>query len=470
MKSRLFFTALLFAAALACTVSCEKTLEFSSLVNGITVDRTPENVLRIPVDLEFSRPCSYYISYWEKAFPADRRNTRTFESDGSSGRAVIMFIKSETDYCFQVVAVYGGKEYLSEVQEFRTAALPEGVPTYEIISDYPSQPIPGYIFQCQASSPTGYLTFCTTDGEVVWYEAFDQAARHFYFDQASRTIVLLTGFKTSVVDRYFQRWCDKYVHLDLEGNRLEEWKTSAEHVEFPHHEIKMMPNGNVVFLHGVAKEFDLSSIGGDANQLCYGDGFTIYAPDGSVVFDWDIFGELDPVRDSYLNAALRPHDLVHANSVAWDGDGNYYFTLNHLNELWKIDGRTGKVLWRVGDYGNIDIPENGYTEGIHSAEPLAPNRILVLDNGSVRGTSRALVYRVDESSKSASIELDVSIPARLSSADRSNCLYFEDKDLVFFGSTLGRCWVFTDTGGNILKAVKRTGISYRTYYFEDITY
>lgn len=46
----------------------------------------------------------------------------------------------------------------------------------------------------------------------------------------------------------------------------------------------------------------------------------------------------------------------------------------------------------------------------------------------------------------------------------------ECKDLVFFGSTLGRCWVFTDTGGNILKAVKRTGISYRTYYFEDITY
>ena len=223
-------------------------------------------------------------------------------------------------------------------------------------------------------------------------------------------------------------------------------------------------------LHGVSRNYDLTPIGGGNSVDVFHDGFTVLSPDGEKLFTWDTSATVDPVNDKYLNTLDTYYDLVHANSVSWDAAGDYYFTLNNLNELWKIDGKTGDVLYRVGDNGNIAIPADAHTSGIHSSVPLAPDKVLVLDNGSKSGTSRALVYDIDASAKTASVSLSVPIPSSLSSTDRSNCELLEDQGLIFFGSTAGRCCLFTDMDGNIRKVIRRSGISYRTHYFSTIEY
>ena len=459
--------------AMICLASCNgKIDEASDVLSAINLSQAPDNVLRFYVDLEFSSPCSFKVDYWESDDPSTKKSTREFESTGKAGRAVIMFIKPATNYTFNVTVTSNGHSFTTDKDySFTTRDLPNGVPTYSINTNYPNTlDLPGYILHGQASSPTGFLVFTDTNGTVVWYQDFDEAVRHFHFDRKSRTIVVLKGFKNSLSDVKFQRFCNSCIRIDLEGNILEEWKTSSSNIEYPHHDIKVDEDGNLVILHGVSKNYDLTSIGGGSSVDVFHDGFTILSPGGQKLFTWDTSETVDPVNDKYLNTLETYYDLVHANSVSWDVEGNYYFTLNNLNELWKIDGKTGKVLYRVGDNGNIAIPDNAYTSGIHSSVPLAPDKILVFDNGSRLRISRALVYDVDAAAGTATVGMSVSIPSELSSTDRSNVEIIDGGSKLFFGSTAGRCCVFTDKDGSILRVINRAGISYRTHYFSTIEY
>jgi hypothetical protein len=144
--------------------------------------------------------------------------------------------------------------------------------------------------------------------------------------------------------------------------------------------------------------------------------------------------------------------------------------MNRINQLWKIDGATGKVLYRVGPDGNVAMNQEDYASGLHAAEPLAPDKVLCLDNGSDIAQSRAVIYEIDPVAMSAKATLSVRIPTEYSSTDRSNVQLIKDSSMLMFGMTLGRANVFTDLNGNLLKVITRTGISYRSYYYDDVIY
>ena len=61
--------------------------------------------------------------------------------------------------------------------------------------------------------------------------------------------------------------------------------------------------------------------------------------------------------------------------------------------------------------------------------------------------------------------LSIRLPSDLSSTDRSNAQLLQDHSLMFFGSTQGRASVITDLDGNLLWVLRRSGISYRSYYY-----
>ena len=132
--------------------------------------------------------------------------------------------------------------------------------------------------------------------------------------------------------------------------------------------------------------------------------------------------------------------------------------------------RRGDILYRVGEHGNMTMDETFYASGLHAAEPLAPNKVLCLDNGTEEGVSRAIVYEVNPGSKVARASLCVPFPREFCTRNRGNVTLIRDDSMLFFGSTTGYACVFTDLEGKVLKVIKRTGVSYRSYYFEKIEY
>lgn len=437
----------------------------AAAVSNVTVTSDPDNALRYPVLISTTADCEVSISYWPTADPSKLRTTRSMATAANSAEIVITFVKASTDYSF-AVNINGQRS--EGIYAFSTSTLPAGVPTYNISVNEPGAPADGYLLQWQATKP-GYITFCDMDGNVVWYEAFDQAIRMAHYNPEQQKMCVLTGFRDGVNSKNFQRLCDKIITLDLEGHRDVQWIASDENVPYPHHDIKFTPDGNLIMVCNFIKKYDLTQFDLGADTEVWGDGFTIITPKSEVLRTWNNFDELTPFNSNDVileKGAVK--DFLHANSVNWDSDGNYYMTFNRLNQLWKIDASTGKVLYRVGPNGNVALDESGYASGLHAAEPLAPDKVLCYDNGSDRGYSRAVIYEIDPVAMSAKVTLSVQIPSEYSSTDRSNVQLIKNGTMLMFGNTLGRCDVFTDLTGKILKVVRRTGISYRSYYYDDI--
>lgn len=424
-----------------------------------------ENALRYPVDITFSADCQAQIRYWEKGRPETVRITDPVATQGGKATVMVKFVKGRTEYDFEILANGTPQE---QPLSFRTNDVPPQVPIYNVTVDNEGAPTKGYVLQWQATKP-GYITFCDMDGNVVWYEEFDQAIRMAHYDSIQQRMCVLTGFRDGVNSKNFQRLCDKIITLDLDGNREVEWVASDENVPYPHHDIKYTPSGDLIMVCNTKKEFDLSSFGLGVNDTVWGDGFTIINQTTLKKESWNNFGELTPFNSNDVileRGAVK--DFLHANSVNWDSNGDYYMTFNRINELWKINGKTGDVIYRVGPNGNVELDPEGYACGLHAAEPLAPNKVLCFDNGSDKGQSRAIIYEIDPAAKSAKVTLSVPIPKEYSSTDRSNVQLISDGKQLFFGSTLGRAGIFTDLEGNILKVITRTGISYRAYYYPDL--
>lgn len=468
LKRTLWIAGLLAAALVTACIKPEQ--ESAATYLAAAEVQAYQNPLRIPIALTFSQPCSYQIEYWKKDDPDVAGATRVYESTAGQNTATVMFLYPDTVYEYRVKILAGAQNHYSETAEFKTGQMPVGVPEYNVDTNYPHQAIPGYILQFQASEP-GFVTFCDTDGKVVWFEKVELAARQVTFDPSTGLLSMNLGFKYGDTNQQFYRLAEKIVVMDLEGNRSVDIKTAPDNVEFAHHEIRRMPDGNVAMLCNVPKVFDLTPIGGEPNTTLYGDGIKIMTPDfKTVLWEWDCFKELDPLKDDYLDAVTNQTDLIHANSIGWDDEGNLYYTINHLSELWKIDRKTGEVLYRVGEHGNMTMDETFYASGLHAAEPLAPNKVLCLDNGTEEGVSRAIVYEVNPGSKVARASLCVPFPREFCTRNRGNVTLIRDDSMLFFGSTTGYACVFTDLEGKVLKVIKRTGVSYRSYYFEKIEY
>lgn len=73
-------------------------------------------------------------------------------------------------------------------------------------------------------------------------------------------------------------------------------------------------------------------------------------PTGLVLFQWDSLDHV-PVSDSYEPYPKfnhNPYDYFHVNSVAVDDDGNLVLSGRNTWAAYKVDHRTGAVIWRLG--------------------------------------------------------------------------------------------------------------------------
>lgn len=436
---------------------------FDSYAESVTVS-TMDNALRAKVEIQFREQCSYSIRYWEKEKGEESAHvTNVHEAPDGLSVLTLKFLYPETDYQMQVVV--NGKAH-SKVVDFTTGSLPLDIPQYPVEVNDGKTWIDGYLMQWEANN-SGYVTFCDFDGRIVWYESYGKPIRTAWYDEERQQIALLMGFKEGEDNEDFYRLAEDILISDLDGNRVFFRKANDGFVPYAHHEFKITEEGNLLILSNVIKEFDLTSLGADTpTTSVWGDGFYVCDYDGNILKTWDCFVGIDPLTADYINPVKTSLDYVHANSIDIDSDGNYYMTFNRISELWKIDGKTGDVIYRAGVNGDVVLEDGEYPRGgLHAAVALAPDRILCYDNGRDKGYSRALIYSIDPVSKTARYELVIDLPFEYSSSNRSNALIINE-DVMFFCSTVSAKAVFTDMKGNILRVINRSGISYRAYWID----
>jgi len=169
------------------------------------------------------------------------------------------------------------------------------------------------------------------------------------------------------------------------------------------HDFQILSNGNVLFCGKKDSLMNLSAwtfngIKGSKHTVVVE--LVLFELDtaNNLVFQWNHLKYIQPTMtyDIYgYDSTL--FDYCHVNSIDEDSDGNLILSFRHINAVYKINHKTGKVIWQLGGKSSSFKFTNdiGFTAQ-HDVRHLPGSTYSLYDNtdSSVQKT-RAVIYSLD---------------------------------------------------------------------------
>lgn len=175
------------------------------------------------------------------------------------------------------------------------------------------------------------------------------------------------------------------------------------------HELLLLANGHSLFICQDSTKKDMSQIipGGSKNATVVENYIQELDENNNVCLEWYSYEHFNMEDANNIDLRSSMIDYVHMNSIAVDYDDNLIISSRHLNEITKIDRKTGEMIWRLGGIHNqfIFIDESIGFSYQHDARPVPgkPNYYTLFDNGNYLHPlfSRAVEYKIDPINKTA---------------------------------------------------------------------
>src|SRR5207302_3207224 len=145
---------------------------------------------------------------------------------------------------------------------------------------------------------------------------------------------------------------------------------------------------------------DLTSIGGPKQGMMLDSIFQeVDVRTGRLLLEWRWLDHI-PVSDSY-KPYKEPYEYLHINSIEVTPDGNLLVSARHTWALYKLDRKSGQVIWRLGGkHTDFALAPEAKFSWQHDARQPTGGAITLFDNGSdgpieTAKTSRGLLLDVD---------------------------------------------------------------------------
>ncbi len=239
------------------------------------------------------------------------------------------------------------------------------------------------------------------------------------------------------------------------------------------HEFRVTPQGTALILGYSAVGWNLRAVNGRSNQPVF-DGIVmeIDIKTGRVLFEWHALGHI-PLTDSYTHPpAKRRFDYVHLNTVALDDDGNFLVSARNTSTVYKIDRRSGRIIWRLGGKrSSFELPKYARFVGQHDFTRAADGTYMLFDNANlstpVKWASRGLVFSVDEKARTATLLRAFRQPQQRGTTTQGSIQLLPDGNYVVgWGGGIPEVSEFAP-GGDLLYDARlvATVQSYRSYRF-----
>ena len=225
--------------------------------------------------------------------------------------------------------------------------------------------------------------------------------------------------------------------FNWEGDRIWHFEYASDQYLL-HHDIEILPNGNILAIAWVLKSAEEAVSKGKVGNVppngLWPDRIIEIQRGGSndkeIVWSWDAWDHLiqdvDPSKENYGEVALNPErininiysneaDWIHLNSIDYHPELDQILVgSRHFSEIWVIDhsttteeaasseggmyGKGGDLLYR---WGNPFAYKSGFQNdqrlfGQHDAEWISENRILLFNNGDQRSSVDILNLPIDE--------------------------------------------------------------------------
>jgi hypothetical protein len=208
------------------------------------------------------------------------------------------------------------------------------------------------------------------------------------------------------------------------------------------HDFVITPNDTALFWVYDPVPYDLTALGGPADGVLH-DGVIqeIDIKTGQRLFEWRARDHV-ALEESYAplpggDSAHLPYDYFHANSVGLDADGNIIVSARHTWATYKINKKSGEVIWRIGGKkSDFTIEERAKFTWQHDFRRRRDGSYSVFDNGAgvtkEHEQSRGLVFKVDETAKTVSFVSEFLHPQKLSAPTQGSF-----RELADGGSFIG---------------------------------
>jgi hypothetical protein len=276
---------------------------------------------------------------------------------------------------------------------------------------------PGYIFVSPQEGDTGQGGSLTVDdeGQVAWFRPFPgKFGRAMNFEmQTYRGEPVLTWGETPGV----------YVIFDSSYREIARFG-AANGYNGDHHEFLISPQDTALITIYNAVPKDLSSLGGRNDSLAVqGIVQELDIETGKLLFQWRSLDHVS-LDESYAKPGqdldYAGIDYFHINSIDVDHDDNLLVSARKTSAVYKIDRKTGEVIWRLGGKkSDFEMGPGTRFAYQHDARRLPDGTISIFDNGSLvfedgipRAVeeSRGIVLELDEREMTASLVREYTHP------------------------------------------------------------
>jgi hypothetical protein len=241
------------------------------------------------------------------------------------------------------------------------------------------------------------------------------------------------------------------------------------------HEFRLTDKGTALITVYNAVPYDLTKYGGPANGQVY-DGIVqeIDIASGKVLWQWNSLDHV-PLSESYIPVPAdpsKPWDYFHLNAVNPDTDGNLLVDGRGTSTVYKVNHKTGSIIWRLGGKSSdFQLGPGVQFNGQHNPLPETgqPNTYRIFDNGNGGGPatgkpSRVIDVKIDTAAKTATLVKSVEHPDGVIANSQGSSQRLANGGLFVGWGSVGRLSEFDGSGNLLWDAQVPTGYdSYRGY-------
>jgi hypothetical protein len=218
---------------------------------------------------------------------------------------------------------------------------------------------------------------------------------------------------------------------------------------------------------------DLSSVGGPKDGIVTeGIAQEVDIETGEVLFEWHSLDHVG-LDESYFPKVPKdpekPYDYFHINSIDVDYDSNLLISVRNTSAIYKVDRKSGEVMWRLGGKkSDFEMGPGTRTAYQHDARRQPDGSITIFDNGAapqVHEQSRGIVLKLDEDKMTATLVREYTHPKKVLSGGQGN-MQMLPNDNVFIGWGSEPFFSeFSSDGELLFNARFRPVESYRAFRF-----
>ncbi len=275
--------------------------------------------------------------------------------------------------------------------------LPSTFPSFSI--DSTNNPSEGYFFMGPMpiiGNKPGYLIIMDNYGTPVFYR---RTTMKTYCFQPYPNGYLAT----------FEGPIQKYVVMDSSYQNIDT-VGCVNCDRFDLHEIRITEEGHYLLAGKKFRTVDMSLLvpGGQPDATIEDYVIQEFDAEKNLIFEWhteDHFDILDAVED--VDLTVSSIDPSNFNSIEVESDTSLLLSFAHMNEITKIDRRTGDIIWRMGGENNqfTFINDTRPFTRQHDVRRLPNGNITVFDNGTFSNPfySRGVEYEMDEVAMTATM-------------------------------------------------------------------